>query len=205
MKLVREHINEKFTDDSDPIKDMGIGIRHKIEEWLKEYDKKVINYRINADLTIDADLLDFFGSGIGNLPKYINFNKISYKLDFHEANLTSLRGFPKKFNGAIYLGLNKLESLKYIPVGKIGDLMLFSNDLKSLKGCPQEIIGNFNCSKNPNLKSLEYMPSKINGNFICFNTGMTDKYIANYIKTNKIYIFGKKIITSLDAEREHYF
>jgi hypothetical protein len=27
MKLVREHINEKFTDESDPIKDMGIGYR----------------------------------------------------------------------------------------------------------------------------------------------------------------------------------
>jgi hypothetical protein len=26
MKLVREHINEKFTSDSDPITDMGIGI-----------------------------------------------------------------------------------------------------------------------------------------------------------------------------------
>ena len=26
MKLVREHINEKFTDESDPIKDLGIGI-----------------------------------------------------------------------------------------------------------------------------------------------------------------------------------
>jgi hypothetical protein len=25
MKLVREHINEKFTEDSDPIADMGIG------------------------------------------------------------------------------------------------------------------------------------------------------------------------------------
>ena len=25
MKLVREHINEKFTEDSDPVKDMGIG------------------------------------------------------------------------------------------------------------------------------------------------------------------------------------
>jgi len=25
VELVREHINEKFTDDSDPITDMGIG------------------------------------------------------------------------------------------------------------------------------------------------------------------------------------
>ena len=28
MKLVREYINEKFTSDSDPIRDMGIGINH---------------------------------------------------------------------------------------------------------------------------------------------------------------------------------
>ena len=27
MKLVREYINEKFTDDSDPVKDLGIGIK----------------------------------------------------------------------------------------------------------------------------------------------------------------------------------
>ena len=26
MKLLREHINEKFTDESDPIKDLGIGL-----------------------------------------------------------------------------------------------------------------------------------------------------------------------------------
>ena len=29
MKIVREHINEKFTEDSDPISDMGIGIDKK--------------------------------------------------------------------------------------------------------------------------------------------------------------------------------
>jgi hypothetical protein len=29
MKLVREHINEKFIEDSDPIRDMGIGIYGK--------------------------------------------------------------------------------------------------------------------------------------------------------------------------------
>jgi len=42
MHLVREYINEKFTDESDPIKDLGIGIYHErnfesdedIIEWL---------------------------------------------------------------------------------------------------------------------------------------------------------------------------
>ena len=26
MKIIREHINEKFTEDSDPVEDMGIGL-----------------------------------------------------------------------------------------------------------------------------------------------------------------------------------
>jgi hypothetical protein len=35
MKIVREHINEKFTEDSDPIEDLGIGIKSKLEKYLK--------------------------------------------------------------------------------------------------------------------------------------------------------------------------
>jgi len=36
MKLVREHINEKFTEDSDPIHDMGIGMDALIKNFIKE-------------------------------------------------------------------------------------------------------------------------------------------------------------------------
>jgi len=36
VKLVREHINEKFTEDSDPINDMGIGIA---ELMKRDYEK----------------------------------------------------------------------------------------------------------------------------------------------------------------------
>jgi len=43
MKLVKEYINEKFTDESDPIKDMGIGIDEQIKKFMKndieEYDE----------------------------------------------------------------------------------------------------------------------------------------------------------------------
>ena len=35
MKLVREHINEKFKEDSDPISDLGIGLLSNIK---KEYE-----------------------------------------------------------------------------------------------------------------------------------------------------------------------
>jgi|ADurb_Oil_02_Slu_FD_contig_21_2642281_length_542_multi_3_in_0_out_0_1 hypothetical protein len=37
MKVVREHINEKFTEKSDPVKDMGIGKINFKEEFLQQY------------------------------------------------------------------------------------------------------------------------------------------------------------------------
>jgi len=39
MKLVREILYEKFTDESDPIHDMGIGIEHEIRKFLKEINR----------------------------------------------------------------------------------------------------------------------------------------------------------------------
>jgi hypothetical protein len=35
MKIVREYINEKFTEESDPVRDLGIGIINKLEKELK--------------------------------------------------------------------------------------------------------------------------------------------------------------------------
>jgi len=37
MKYVREHINEKFTADSDPLHDMGIGPKGIVDELKKKY------------------------------------------------------------------------------------------------------------------------------------------------------------------------
>jgi hypothetical protein len=37
MKLVREHINEKFTDESDPIRDLNIGLKSKLTPY--QWDK----------------------------------------------------------------------------------------------------------------------------------------------------------------------
>jgi deoxyhypusine synthase len=37
MRLVPEHINEKFSEDSDPIRDLGIGINlERIKKWMHE-------------------------------------------------------------------------------------------------------------------------------------------------------------------------
>jgi len=39
MKIVREHINEKFTQDSDPIADMNIGMMHQIKLWMESINE----------------------------------------------------------------------------------------------------------------------------------------------------------------------
>ena len=59
MKLVREHINEKFTEDSDPIKDMEIGLFDKLK---KDY-KNEYNWTTPDDSDITYDLLLIFCLG----------------------------------------------------------------------------------------------------------------------------------------------
>jgi hypothetical protein len=59
VKYVREHLNEKFTDESDPIKDMGIGLEHKFNAYAETVGWKNINKHIN-DITTSlmSDILD---------------------------------------------------------------------------------------------------------------------------------------------------
>lgn len=45
MKLIREHINEKFEEDSDPITNMGIGMAHYFKQnFLKLFAKEDKDY-----------------------------------------------------------------------------------------------------------------------------------------------------------------
>jgi hypothetical protein len=64
MKIVREHINEVFTDDSDPIKDLGIGIDHKrnfkdrdeLTDWVFEHLAHILKTRkIPEDIIYSDD------------------------------------------------------------------------------------------------------------------------------------------------------
>ena len=43
MKIIREHINEKFTQDSDPIADMNIGMMHEIKLWMESIGESFRN------------------------------------------------------------------------------------------------------------------------------------------------------------------
>jgi hypothetical protein len=125
VKLVREHINEKFTEDSDPVEDMKIGLRTRIKEWLDneniqieqnedQHDKP--KYVINDDGTIDVNGNIFLiNNNIKKFPDYINFNIVDGFCDMAYSDLETLRGFPKKVYGYFRCSNNKLTSLKYCP------------------------------------------------------------------------------------------
>lgn len=127
-------IYEKFIEESDPIADMGIGIKLKIEEWLKTY--RIKNYILNDDMTIDVNgYVNLSKLLKENLPDYIQFGNITngfFSID--ECNLTSLRGVP--------FSINKGNT------AFAGDFSCRNNKLTSLKYAPKNITGKFYCYNN---------------------------------------------------------
>lgn len=135
MNIVKEHINEKFTDeDSDPIKDLGIGIVREIKKWLEKY--YITKYTINNDLTIDVNQYVYLENAnvetIEKLPDYIKFNKVNG--DFVASPImTSMKGFPKYIKGDLGFRYNKLKSLRYMPKYIDGDCYISGFSKKEIR------------------------------------------------------------------------
>ena len=135
MSIVRESIN--FERGINPRTSMGIGLRPKIEEWLKMYFVKTSNstlksyYEILEDLTIDV--FGFFASTWkGNFPEFIQFNECYGDFQVDNMGLTTLRGCPRKVKG--YFSCSR-------------------NNLKNLIGGPEYVTGSYSASLNPTLES----------------------------------------------------
>jgi hypothetical protein len=127
MKLVKEILYEKFTNESDPIKDMGIGLRYKIEEWIEKNKHRLIGCHINKDLTISAYKVDFYDKNLENFPDYIQFRTVKKNFTIQHNKFTTLRGCPYKVGGLFSCSQNRLTSLEYIPKKIVGDIYCYSN------------------------------------------------------------------------------
>jgi hypothetical protein len=156
MKLVKEILYEKFTDDdSDPIRDMGIGSRTLIEKWIKKmndisyknYEIGINNYVINNDLTISAGETCSLPTNCGNFPKYIKFQEINGDFMINDCNMTTLRGCPDIV---------------------IGGFLCYGNKLTSLEYAPEIVHGTFNCENNKKQFTIKDVRKvcKVKG-FIC--------------------------------------
>ena len=88
MKLVRERINEKFTEDSDPIEDIGIGSKYLIQKWFESVGVDRSEYAIDDDLTIYFEgFLDLEGTQITKLPDNL---RVGGSLDLQGTQTTEL-------------------------------------------------------------------------------------------------------------------
>jgi len=136
MKLVREHINEVFTDESDPIHDMHIGAYKIIEDWIKYMHNThgrytINNPSINNDLSIDATSIDISFVFIKDLPDYIKFNNIKHDFSTCLDNIEILKKHGPNYVGGnykIYECSNKLYKKDIKKICKVkGTIIIYNN------------------------------------------------------------------------------
>lgn len=145
--------------------------KESIAEWLDKYE--IVNYTINADLTVDVagDVSLNNNYFVGRLP--LNFGVVSGYFSCYENYLTSLAGCPEKVGDYFNCGKNRLWNLRGCPK-YIGDYFSCdNNDLTSLVGCPTEIKNGFYCSDN-RLESLIGGPVEVGGEFLCMNNKLVN-------------------------------
>lgn len=177
MKFIRETLYEDnnlmdyihFTEDSDPIGDMGIGTEEKIKKWLSEMNIRSSNYRLTKRNSINVyDVVDLSNRDIKNFPEYIKFNHIVGGFHCEDTGLNTLRGCPYSVTGSFLVRRNNLKSLKYGPMIIKGMYSVSYNQLESLEDIASYIGGSLFVSHN-NLKTLEHIPTIIKGDFYIHN------------------------------------
>jgi hypothetical protein len=109
LKLLREHINEKFTEDSDPIHDMNIGIIKLINDWINTPNNQhhIKNYNITKDLKIDADSIDISWEYMDIIPEYIRFGKVNEFFSCFFNEKTKLHQLPEYIGSKLTIYTNK--------------------------------------------------------------------------------------------------
>jgi len=145
MKLVREHINEKFTDDSDPITDMGIGIFHShdfksIEDFINFL---IINFKVITGYDLDPKILFHKreeGFGVIYNPIYqILMQKIrKYKWTLKGIgsrdrwpSLSGWYNWPEKFKETVLKDINEKFSEDSDPIEDMGIGIFHPHDFKT--------------------------------------------------------------------------
>ena len=160
---IKESVNEKFTEDSDPIRDMGVGSLVLIKNWLKKMNINEAKYRINDDLTIDIfESLDLDGMMKGNFPDYIKFNSVEGYCDLKNNKLTSLRGCPEICKGYFSCANNKLKNLDYMPKEIRGTFNISNNNIKEVNKLPKDVKIRINAKKNPLITSRHMIRKLVN-------------------------------------------
>jgi ankyrin repeat protein len=192
----KNKINEKFFEDSDPIEDMGIGLRKLIERYFEKYDVRIRDFTLDEKGFINTDDDVDFNLNCNNstnnekmiiqFPEYIKFNKVGGHFQLTLCNMISLKGCPRIVKGNFYIGHNNLTSLQYSPI-ETKSYYCHNNKLTSLKGVTKNINGDFACIHNDIILNSKELPKYVNGSFkhsIKYGSeGLSPKdFINKYVK-----------------------
>jgi len=145
---------------------------------------------INNEIYAIKDLID----GKIKLP-----NVIDNSIDLSGIDLKKLPDFSNcVVNGNFNCSNNQLTSLEGAPQKVVGYFDCSGNQLTSLKGAPYEVGGLFNCSGNQ-LTSLEGAPKEVGGLFNCSGNQLTS--LDGRPKASK-YVFDNNPLQRCGNERE---
>jgi len=134
----RINIDEGFVKHEDKLNSLDVGKRKMIENWIDEIKELYsVNslfppeFNINDDLTIDIDGDFGLPDNCGNLPTYIQFNRVNGNFNVCNCDLTTLRGCPRFIEGSFFCNNNHLTSLKFAPIVINGRFECDNNDINN--------------------------------------------------------------------------
>lgn len=137
-----------------------------VYEFMKEYDISDRDVRIHeTDVDFSCDIA------------LIKCDDLTFKID--------------KISGEFNAGDTSLKEggMKYFPEYVGGDFDISVSQLKTLNGCPKEVIGNFKAFDSYYLESLEGLPKHIGGNLVITHSKCTEKDIPSDCKIDGVIKF----------------
>lgn len=181
-KKIPASIDDAFDnlDDEDVYieKTFDIDKRKKIEEYFDEY-----NLEYQSDYVIDDNDEVIILCGVElkirekSLPNYISIKRCEGRLKVVSDTLEDLAGFPSIVAGQLELKCNNLKSLKYFPKKVYGSIYIKNcNKLKDLKGLPSYLDSNeISISYCESLLSCKGLPKQVRGDVrIAYNPNLID-------------------------------
>ena len=138
--------------------------KQEIKNWLDE--RKIINYSINEDLSVDVN------------------GDILLRNYFFRGN------FPVKFNviyGDFICNFNEFPSTKFFPKEVHGDFSIFKSVYKNLNNFPTLVTGDIDIENNPNLKNIIGLWScDFRGKIICCDEKWKEEVECYLISINRL-------------------
>jgi len=201
MKLIKEKLYDylRFTEQGDPIKDLGIGLEPTIRMWMSKLN--ISSYKLTKKFSINVyhNVL-LSEKNISEFPPYIKFNHITGGFHCDNNKLTSLRGCPYSLSGSFMCSFNKLVNLKNGPTVVKQSYGASYDELESLEGIG-EIIGESIYINDNNLKTLEYIPPIIKKDLFIYNNPIeTLEYFPKEV-SGDIYFTPSKILTKISISK----